>query len=86
MDRSFRQRREIDVAIVTEGNRLAREINSYNTRVLICFLKEELSRDYDEVSSLKKEKFRIQMMLSKFKKDIFKEGILLDVGELDKVF
>jgi hypothetical protein len=81
-----RERNRLNQSIIEQANHIGKEIDRYNVRVLIVFLREELSRDYNEINHLKKEKFRIQMMLSKLKKDIFKDGILLDAEELNKVF
>lgn len=72
--------------IVNDSKQLASTINTYNTNVLLTFLQEELCRDYDKIRNLKIEKHKIVMMISKLKKEVIKEAIVLDIEELNKVF
>ena len=83
---SLKPRNALNQKIIEDANIINKELERYNARVLITFLKEELNRDYDEIKALKIEKQKIMLMLSKLKRDIFKDTVVLDIEELNKTF
>jgi hypothetical protein len=69
--------------IIQRTKELAAEIDRYNTRVLLSFLKNSFDRTSEEVKSLKLQKQQILLKTSRIKSDLF---VVLDIESLNKQF